>query len=108
VTEVRGAVGRLRTWPDAVAIDQAHSRANRAHLRKQSIEAVIRQKADQAANHKTAGHRGGRPAFHDAELHKDRNSAERCINKIKAWRCFKTRSTRLPTTTSSVFTCAEQ
>ncbi|MGY5034461.1 hypothetical protein ACWC9U_27135 [Streptomyces sp. 900116325] len=108
MTEVRGAVGRPRTWPDAVAIDKTHSRANRAHLRKQSIEAVIRQKADQAANHKKAGHRGGRPAFHGAELHKDRNSAERCINKIKAWRCFKTRSTRLPTATSSVFTCAEQ
>lgn len=42
-------------------------------------------------NRKKAGRRGGRPVFHDAELYKDRNSVERCIHKIKAWRCSKTR-----------------
>lgn len=94
---VRGPVGRLRTRPDAVAGDKAYScRANRAHLRKRNIKAVIPEKADQPANRKKKGHRGGRPISHDAELYKDRNRVERCINKIKAWRGLATRYDKTP------------
>ncbi|MFI9630489.1 IS5 family transposase [Streptomyces sp. NPDC052042] len=95
--KIRGPVGRPRTRPDAVAGDKAYSsRANRAHLRKRNIKAVIPEKADQAANRKKKGSRGGRPPSHDAELYKDRNSVERCINKIKAWRGLATRYDKTP------------
>ncbi|CAL9556341.1 hypothetical protein SUDANB126_04545 [Streptomyces sp. enrichment culture] len=82
--KVRGRVGRPGTRPDAVAGDKAHSsRANRAHLRRRNIKAVIPEKADQAADRKKKGHSGGRPVSHDATLHKDRNTVERAIDKFK-------------------------
>ncbi|GAA1312346.1 hypothetical protein GCM10009610_31250 [Pseudonocardia xinjiangensis] len=83
--KVRGPVGRPRTRPDAVAGDKAYSsRANRAYLRRRNIKAVIPEKADQVANRKEKGSAGGRPVSHDAALHKDRNTVERLINKLKA------------------------
>ncbi len=95
--KVRGPVGRPRTRPDAVAADKAYSsRANRAHLRRRGIKAVIPVKADQAANRKNKGRHGGRPHSHDAELYKGRNTVERCINKIKAWRGLATRYDKKP------------
>lgn len=81
-----------RTRPDAVAGDQAYSsRGNRAYLRKRRIKAVIPEKRDQAANRKKKGSRGGRPVSHDADLYKERNTVERLINKLKAWRGIATR-----------------
>jgi transposase len=95
--KVRGPVGRPRTRPDAVAADKAYSsRANRAYLRRRRIRAVIPEKTDQAANRKKRGSRGGRPVSHDAALHKERNTAERCINKIKEWRGLATRYDKTP------------
>ncbi len=49
--------------------------------------AVIPEKKDQAANRKEKGSRGG----YDAELHKARNTVERLINKLKAYRIATTR-----------------
>lgn len=93
---VRGPVGRPRTRPDAVAGDKAYSsRANRAHLRKRRIKAVIPEKSDQAANRKRKGG-GGRPVGHDADLYKERNTVERLINKLKAWRGIATRYDKPP------------
>lgn len=87
-----GPVGRPRTRPGAVAGDKAYSsRGNRAHLRKRGIKAVIPEKKDQAANRKRKGRRGGRPVTHDTGLYKDRNTVERLINKLKAWRGIATR-----------------
>jgi hypothetical protein len=84
---VRLPVGRPRTRPDAVAGDKAYSsRANRTHLRKRRIKAVIPEKKDQAANRKKKGSRGGRPVAHDADLYRHRNTVERAINKMKDWR----------------------
>jgi transposase len=57
---------------------------------------VIPEKADQAANRKKKGSHGGRPVSHDAELYKDRNTVERCINKIKDWRGIATRYDKSP------------
>lgn len=89
---VRGPVGRPRTRPGAVAGDKAYSsRGNRAHLRKRRIKAVIPEKKDQAANRKKKGSQGGRPVSHDADLYKERNTVERLINKLKAWRGIATR-----------------
>jgi transposase len=94
---VRGPVGRPRTRPGAVAGDKAYSsRGNRSHLRKRRIKAVIPEKKDQVANRKKKGSRGGRPVSHDAELYKERNTVERLINKLKAWRGIATRYDKSP------------
>ena len=94
---IRLPVGRPRTRPAAVAGDKAYSsRANRAYLRGRGIKAVIPEKKDQAANRKKRGRRGGRPVTHDAELYKDRNTVERMINKLKAWRGIATRYDKTP------------
>ncbi|PAU47163.1 IS5/IS1182 family transposase [Streptomyces albireticuli] len=94
---VRGPVGRPRTRPGAVAADKAYSsRGNRTHLRERGITAVIPEKKDQAANRKKKGRHGGRPVTCDAELYKERNTVERLINKLKAWRGIATRYDKTP------------
>ncbi|AKH80841.1 transposase [Streptomyces sp. CNQ-509] len=94
---VRGPVGRPRTRPGTVAADKAYSsRGTRAHLRKRRIKAVIPEKKDQAANRKKKGSAGGRPLSHDADLYKERNTVERLINKLKAWRGIATRYDKSP------------
>ena len=94
---VRLPAGRPRTRPDAVAADKAYSsRANRSYLRKRNIKAIIPEKKDQAANRKRKGSRGGRPTRHDAGLYKERNTVERLINKLKAWRGIATRCDKTP------------
>ncbi|GGU93951.1 hypothetical protein GCM10010211_71200 [Streptomyces albospinus] len=45
----------------------------------------------QAANRRKRGSWGGRPVSHDVGLHKERNTVERLINKLKAWRGIATR-----------------
>ncbi|EFC79021.1 transposase IS4 family protein [Parafrankia sp. EUN1f] len=95
---VRGSIGRPRTRPDAVAADKAYSsRANRVYLRRRGIVVVIPEKADQAANRKRKGSRGGRPVRHDTDLYTDRNTVERAINRLKAWRGIATRYDKTPT-----------
>jgi transposase len=94
---VRGPVGRPRTRPDAVAADKAYSsRGNRTHLRRRNIKAVIPEKRDQAASRRKKGSGGGRPVSHDADLYKERNTVERLINKLKAWRGIATRYDKTP------------
>jgi transposase len=81
----------------AVAGDKAYSsRGNRSHLRKRHIKAVIPEKADQAANRKRKGSGGGWPVGHDVGLDKERNTVERLINKLKAWRGVATRYDKTP------------
>jgi transposase len=95
--KVRVPVGRPRTRPHAIAGDKAYSsRANRAYLRKRKIKAVIPEKVDQAASRKKKGSRGGRPITHDKMLYRERNTVERCINKIKEWRGLATRYDKTP------------
>lgn len=72
------------------------SRGNRSHLRKRRIGAVIPGKKDQAANPKRKGRRGGRHVSHDTDLYKERNTVERLINKLKAWRGIATRFDKTP------------
>jgi transposase len=57
---------------------------------------VIPVKADQAANRKKRGSRGGREHAFDPALYKDRNTVERCINKLKSWRGIATRYDKKP------------
>ncbi|MFI6517656.1 transposase [Spirillospora sp. NPDC050679] len=72
------------------------SRANRAYLRRRHIKAVIPDKADQAADRKNKGRRGGRPISHDTELYTVRNTVKRCINKLKECRGPATRYDKTP------------
>lgn len=95
--KVRLRVGRPRTRPGAVTADKAYSsRANRLHLRRRGIKAVIPEKSDQAANRKKRGSRGGRPVSHDLDLYRQRNTVERCINRIKEWRGLAFRFDKTP------------
>lgn len=84
--------GRPRTRPTTVLADKAYSsRAIREHLRKRGIRAVIPQPDDQIANRKRLGRKGGRPPAFDKIGYKQRNTVERCINKLKQWRGLATR-----------------
>ncbi|MEW2414300.1 hypothetical protein AB0953_11335 [Streptomyces sp. NPDC046866] len=47
--------------------------------------------ADQASNRKRLGRRGGRPPAFDHDAYQQRNTVERCINKLKQWRGLATR-----------------
>ncbi len=80
-----------------MAGDKAYSsRGNRNHLRKRHIKAVIPEKKDQSSVRKKKGSEGGRPVSRDAELYKDRNTVERLIDKLKAWRGIATRDDKTP------------
>jgi transposase len=52
---------------------------------------VIPQPADQIANRKRKGRGGGRPPRFDLDAYKQRNTVERCINRLKQWRGLATR-----------------
>nr|WSW49338.1 IS5 family transposase [Streptomyces sp. NBC_01001] len=92
----RSGPGRPRTRPLAVLADRAYSsRAIRSHLRRRGIRAVIPQPSDQIGHRLRRGRRGGRPPGFDAEIYKQRNSVERCINRLKQWRGLATRCDKL-------------
>ncbi|MFG2894798.1 IS5 family transposase [Streptomyces sp. NPDC048248] len=92
----RTGPGRPRTRPNAVLADRAYSsRALRAHLRRQGIRAVIPQPSDQFGHRQRRGRHGGRPPGFDRESYKQRNTVERCINRLKQWRGLATRTDKL-------------
>lgn len=75
-----------------VLADKAYSsRAIRDHLRKRGIRTVIPVPADQRGHRLRRGSRGGRPPAFDRETYKQRNTVERCINRLKQWRGIATR-----------------
>ncbi|WP_408645820.1 IS5 family transposase [Streptomyces odonnellii] len=83
---------RPRTRPDVVLADKAYSsRAIREHLSKRGIRAVIPVAADQRGHRLRRGSLGGRPPAFDREAYKQRNTVERCINRLKQWRGIATR-----------------
>nr|BFE80681.1 hypothetical protein GCM10020093_032820 [Planobispora longispora] len=62
--------GPARTRPDRIVADKAYtSAANRAYLRRHGIKATIPSKADQDANRRAKGSRGGRPRLRPGDLH---------------------------------------
>lgn len=84
--------GRPRTRPDRVLGDKAYSsRAIGPHLRRRRIKADIPEPADQKNGRLRRGSKGGRPPALDTERYKQRNTAERAINKLKAHRAMATR-----------------
>ncbi|MEV0237016.1 IS5 family transposase [Nonomuraea sp. NPDC050786] len=92
----RSGLGRPRTRPEAVLADRAYSsRAIRKHLRRRGIRAVIPQRIDQVGNRLRRGRAGDRPPGFDAEAYKQRNTVERCINRLEQWRGLAMRTDKL-------------
>lgn len=52
---------------------------------------MIPERADQQAYRRQRGQTGGRPPAFDREAYKQRNTVERCINRLKQWRGIATR-----------------
>jgi transposase len=85
--------GRPRTRPDTLLGDKAYSaRRIRDVLRRRRIRAVIAEPDDQKANRRRRGSAGGRPPTFDADAYRQRNTTERAINKLKAYRAVAMRS----------------
>ncbi|MFG2369699.1 IS5 family transposase [Streptomyces mirabilis] len=92
----RSGLGRPSTRPEAVLADRAYSsRAIRGYLRRRGIRAVIPQPADQVGHRLRRGRAGGRPPGFDAEAYTQRNTVERCINRLKQWRGLAMRTDKL-------------
>jgi len=89
----RKGPGRPRTRPDRLLGDKAYSsRAIRAYLRRRKVRAVIPQPADQIAHRRRRGAAGGRPPKFDPIAYRQRNTTERCVNKLKEHRAVAMRT----------------
>lgn len=89
----RRGPGRPRTRPGRLLADKAYSnQAIRSHLRRRRIKAVIPEKRDQQKARVGKGSAGGRPPGFNPEAYKQRNTAERVVNRLKAFRAVAMRT----------------
>ncbi|WP_243726285.1 IS5 family transposase [Actinomadura rubrisoli] len=92
----RPAGGRPRTRPGRVLGDKGYSvQRIRGYLHRRGIGCVIPERADQIANRRRRGRRGGRPPAFDTTLYKRRNLVERCFSKLKQFRAIAARYDKL-------------
>ncbi|WP_373291360.1 IS5 family transposase, partial [Pilimelia anulata] len=92
----RPGPGRPRQRPARVLADKAYSsKAIRGWLSRRGITATIPVPADQQANRLRRGSAGGRPPAFDKIAYRQRNVAERCINRLKQWRGLAMRTDKL-------------
>jgi transposase len=90
---VKRRTGRKpRTRPDRVLADKAYStRKIRKCLRRNGIKATIPEPVNQSKGRLAKGSKGGRPPKLDKEIYRNRNTVERAINKLRAYRAVATR-----------------
>jgi transposase len=80
-------VGRPRKRPAHLIGDKGYSYpACRALLRRRGIGHTIPERSDQQGARARRGARGGRPPGFDRERYRQRNQAERGVNRLKQWR----------------------
>ncbi|PPS90867.1 hypothetical protein BZZ08_00464 [Streptomyces sp. MH60] len=86
---------RVCLWIDPS--DRAYSsRTIRNHPRRRGIRAVIPQPSDQVGHCLRRGRFGDRPPPRvDTQAYKQRNTVERCTNRLKQWRGLTTRTDKL-------------
>lgn len=103
----RPGPGRPRVRPEHVIADKGYSsKAIRADLRRRGIGHTIPERADQQANRRRRGSRGGRPPAFDKQLYKRRNVVERCFNRLKHCRSVATRYDKTATSYRATVTIA--
>lgn len=88
----RRGPGRPRTTPGHLLGDKAFSNKTiRGQCRRRGITATIPEPADQIRHRRSRGSRGGRAPAFDPTRYKQRNTVERCFNKLKSFRAVATR-----------------
>jgi transposase len=84
--------GRPKKRPGQVALDKGYSYPKcRILLRRRGIRHVIPERKDQRQQRQAKGYLGGRPPRFDREVYRQRNWAERCVNRLKQFRRVATR-----------------
>jgi transposase len=85
--------GQPRTRPGRILADKAYSNNKiRAHLRRRGIKATIPEPASHLAHRARRGSNAGRPPTFDPAAYRDRNTVERTINKLRAYRAVAMRT----------------
>ncbi|MFJ5731588.1 transposase [Streptomyces paradoxus] len=85
-------VGRPRIRPLVVLADKAYSsRAIRDHLRRRGVRPWSRNLSARTPTASARAAAAGRPPKFDRDAYKQRNTVERCINRLKQWRGLATR-----------------